>query len=484
MRNLLRLLIFLVLASNTGLVFSQQDTVTFKPDLSSEIDTSEYLPMFYEGALDYNLMIAAYKGYPSEVIRLIGLGADVNTQTPEGVTPVIYAVMDNKLNTLKVLLKYHPDLDKLTSSFETALIIAVKDNNFEICETLIRAGADIDAPDRNGATPLHYAAIFGYFDIVDLLLYYDASIDQKSDDDITPLFASVMAGYADVADLLIQHGANMESRNESGLTPFLMASINGDTLIMSLLRKFGVDIYTVNNENYSALDLTIAYGRIAAEDYLLRNGTNWTENVANAVNPYEVASKYNRKDAVALLKKYNVPGKIKYGIDQISVSVSSRFTFKDCLTGPVFSFKEPYINGGIIAGIDMKLWYTRVLIKDSESLFHQYFNKSYLIYAGVFKDIILHNDPDRYNLVLSASLMGGYSFGNVLRGTLNVPGNEFKVIPDLSMRMQHRRTSFSLGMEYIKTPYYNSGPLWLRAGLSYTMFFDRIRTEVKPIKWR
>ena len=43
-----------------------------------------------------NLMIAAAKGYPSEVERLIKKGADINAKTDLGVTPLILAVVSNK----------------------------------------------------------------------------------------------------------------------------------------------------------------------------------------------------------------------------------------------------------------------------------------------------------------------------------------------------------------------------------------------------
>ena len=71
---------------------------------------------------------------------------------------------------------------------------------------------------------------------------------------------------------------------------------------------------------------------------------------------------------VSLLRKNNVPGQVRYGIDQAAFTVSSRFTLKDYYTGLSLSFKEPYLNGGLIVGTDMKLWYSRVLIKDSEQL--------------------------------------------------------------------------------------------------------------------
>jgi ankyrin repeat protein len=482
-RYLLRIIIFGLALCRTGVLLAQQDTTERKNEGDMVIDTSDYMPLFFDTALNYNLIIASSKGYSSEIERLIGLGADVNTETEAGVTPLIFAVINNKLDAVNTILKHNPVLDKVTSSYETPLIISIKNNNLEISEILIRAGADVDFPDRNGATPLHYASINGYLELTDLLLYYNASIDQKSDDGITPLLASIMAGYANVADLLIQNGANMEARNKKGYTPFIMASVNGDTLIMDLLFKHGVDIYAANNAHYNALDLAISSNQPEAVKYLLRIGNKWAPPSENAVDPYVVATKYRRKEMVRLLRENNVPGQVIYGIDQATFTLSSRFTLKDYYTGISFSFKEPYLNGGIITGCDMKLWYTRVLIKDSEHLYFQYLDRGYLAYAGVFKDFRLYENPFKSSIIFSTTLMGGYSFGHNLKGTLMAPANEFLVIPDLAIKWNRKNFSVMMGMEYIKSQFYHIGPLWLRARLAYTLFFDKVRTQVTPIKW-
>jgi ankyrin repeat protein len=482
-KYLIRLIISGLLIGQTIIISAQQDTLILKNNGIELIDTSDYMPTFYETALDYNLMIASSKGYVSEIIRLIGQGADVNTETVEGITPLIYAVLNNRIDAVTTLLKYNPVIDKVTSSYETPLIIAVKNNNPELCEILIRAGADIDITDRNGATPLHYAAINGYLEVTDLLLYYNANIDDKSDDGITPLLAAIMAGYADISDLLIQNGANMEARNNKGYTPFIMAAVNGDTLIMDLLYKHGVDIYASNNAHYNALDLSISSNQPAAVKYLLKIGKKWSPPQENAVDPYLVATKYRRKEIVSILKENNVPGNVRYGIDQAALTLSSRFTLRDYYAGLSFAFKEPYINGGILIGCDMKLWYSRVLVKDSEHLFYQYLDKGYLAYGGLFKDFRLHENPFKSNIMLTTTLLGGYSFGHTLKGKLTGPGNEFMLIPDVAVKWNIRNFSMSLGMEYIRSQFYNIGPVWVRAGFSYTIFFDRVRTQVKPIKW-
>jgi ankyrin repeat protein len=482
-KYLLQILIPCLLASYSSVIFAQEDTIQSRFELTELIDTSDYVPFFYEGALDYDLMIASSKGYVSEIERLIGLGADVNTESMAGVTPLIFAVINNELEAVRTILKYDPDLDKITSSYETPLIIAVKNNNFQICETLIRAGADVDLPDGNGASPLHYASINGYSEITDLLLYYNASIDQKSDEGITPLLTAIMAGYPTIADLLIQNGANMEARNDKGFTPFIMASVNGDTLIMDLLYRHGVDIYATNNAQYNALDLSISSNQPDAAKYLLRIGDKWTSNSPGAIDPYQVAAKYRRKDMVSLLRKNNVPGQVRYGIDQSAVSISARVTLRDYYTGLSLSFKEPYLNGGLIVGTDMKLWYSRVLIKDSEQLYLQYFEKGYLAYGGLFKDFTLRENPFKSSLIFTTTLLAGYSFGHTLKGTLMAPANEFMIIPDITIKWSIKKSSLFMGIEYIRSQFYNIGPIWVRAGLSYTLFFDKVRTQVEPIKW-
>ena len=464
-------------------VFGQQDNAGQTPGLKEETDTTDYLPLSYESALNYNLMIAAMKGYSSEIVRIIGLGGEVNAGTDAGMTPLAYAVMYNHPEAVLTLLNNNATVDQVTATSETPLIIAVKSNFFDICEALLRGGADIDLPDRNGATPLHYAAINGYMEITDLLLYYGASIDEKSDDGATPLLASVMAGHADIADLLLQNSARTEEANHDGFTPFLTAAANGDTLIMDLLLKHGAGMYAVNMSGYSALDLAISSNHPAAARYLLKNGRDWHDAAKGAVNPYLVAEKYRRKEMAALLKEYRVPGEIRFRIDQATVTLSGRFVSRDYYSGLGIAFKEPYINAGLMAGIDMKLWYTRVLVKNSEQLYHQYYDKDYMIYAGAFKDFALYEIPYKSSISLSGAVACGYSFGHTLRGTYYAPGNKFLFIPSLAIKWNIRKFGTSIGAEYVKTEFEKNGPVWIRAGLTYTMFLDNVRSEVKSINW-
>jgi ankyrin repeat protein len=459
-----------------------QWSVSFPGETVTMFDTLDYFPPYYDGALNYNLMIAASNGNSSEIIRLIKKGADINSETEEGATPLIFAVSNNKIRAVITLLAYKPDLNKRSKNFETPLHIAVKSRFFDITEALIREGADMDLSDNFGATPLHYAALYGYFEIVDLLLYYNASLNLKSAEGTTPLLASVWAGNPEISDLLIQNNADTESADNEGFTPLLLSAYFGDTLLIDILLKKGANLYAINNAKHNALSLAISTGDTVTAEYLLKKGDKWADQ-GKAVNLYSVASKYRRTNMADILKKNNIEGKLKHEIDQVSVSASARFSLHDNYTGLGISFRDSYFNGGFILGCDTKLWYSRVLVQESDKFFHQYMDKSSVAYAGVFKDFSLSDRSMGFNYSISAALTAGIAFGNSLKGTYIYPEKTVKAIPSVTFRMTKMNLSYYAGFDYLKTGFYKNGPVWIRIGLSYNYSFDKIRVKIKPVRW-
>jgi len=448
-----------------------------------KIDTSEYLPLLVSGALEYNLMLAASEGYYTEVERMILMGADVDSETNEGVTPLVYAVYNNRPRTVMILLLHDADVNKITARRETPLMIAVKNNNFEIAEILIRYGAEVNYQGSYGAAPLHFASVYGFLQIADLLLYYDAIIDTKSNDGTTPLMAAIWSGYADVAELLIRKGANMEARDNEGFTPFLIAAQNGDTLMMNLLHQKGVDIYEKNIHNWDALNLAIRSEQEEAARMLLKIGNMWADPERNVVNPYSVAIAYRDKEMIDFLEKNDFPAKKKMKFDQMALSASCKTDFRDFYSGFSISFLEPFRNLGIITGFDTKPWYTRVLIKENETTFYQYLDRSSLVYAGILKEFPVTDNLFKSNFYITTSLSAGYSYGNKLKGTLSTPGNKYKVIPAVTLKWTKKNFSLISGIEFTTSGFYKIGPLWCRFGFLYNFFFDNVRAPVKSIKW-
>jgi ankyrin repeat protein len=474
-RNLLITLVFIISANLfQGRVYCQETTVS---------DTLDYLPPSIEGALENNLMVAASRGLIMEIERLISKGADIDGESNEGATPLIFAIANNQLGAVKILLSHNPNLDKITSSGETPLLISAKNQNLKIAEALIRAGANIDLADKNGASALHYAAITGNFEMADMLLYYDANCNKKAIDGTTPLMAAILAGYPDITDLLFQNGANLEARDNSGYTPFLIASQIGDTMVMNLLLKEGVDLYEKNNLNYNALALAIESNQKPAVALLLEKGDKWTSAEKEGVNPYTVASAFGRKDIIELLEKKSVSGRQGLRIDGISITASTKFNIREYFTGLSFSFEEPLINGGIVAGFDLKPTYTRVLVKSSENTYYQYFDKSSIVFAGLFKDFTLSEKSSGMKFIISTSLSAGYCFGGKFKGTNLSPENKLRIIPSAGFKLEHKHFAFRADLEYMNSGFYRIGPLWCRLGVSYNYFLSKVRSQGKTIKW-
>lgn len=464
-------------------------------------DTSGYVPEYYDNGLEYNLMIAASKGLDTEVERLILRGAEVDFVSVDGVTPLIYAVSNKKLGAVNVLLSYGADPNKKTWDGITPLLVILKeyvniwnieltkvkasleDECLNIAESLLRYGADIDYQDSYGATALNYASIYGSFRFADLLIYYRADLDRKAYDGTTPLMAAVWAGHAAVADLLVQNGANMEARDNEGFTAFLIAAQNGDTLLLDYLINKGVDIYEKDLNGWDALSLSIRYNHKDAVALLIRAGEKFREKGRESLNYYNVAVKFRREEIFTLLEKNDFPDHYKTQISQIEFTLSSKLTYSDVYTGINFFFREPRKNIGLVTGFDTKLWYTRVMMKESDYQFYQYMDKSSIVYAGIFKDIPLTDRAFRSNVIFTGSLSAGYFFGNKFRGTVTSPESSLRIIPAVSLKIVKKNFGIFAGIEYMNTDFYKLWPVWARAGISYNFDLKHSKTPVKTIKW-
>jgi hypothetical protein len=178
-----------------------------------------------------------------------------------------------------------------------------------------------------------------------------------------------------------------------------------------------------------------------------------------------------------------VPDAVKFSLDQAVVSTYARFTKNDFYSGLSLSLRESFFKAGITAGINTKLWETKLLVEKSPYTFYQYIDKSSMVYAGLFKDFIIANNYNNRPVMLSASLTAGYTFGNKFKGTEIYPERKMVIIPGIAIKWSSRPVTIFAGADYHKTNYYNVGSIWASLGLSYNFYFDNKPIRRQRINW-
>jgi ankyrin repeat protein len=253
------------------------DAVQLLLDRGATLDAKD--PAFEQTAL----MVAIRENHPDVVQLLVDRGAQVNAKTrtgetpawllpnsvpgfghgvgivrgglpdrglrpfvPGGLSPLLYAARDGRLDIVKVLLAAKADVNQVDANGITPLVDAITNNHVDVARYLIDHGADVHASDWYGRTPLWSAVETRNQD-------FDANTQENSID---------RAPFVELIKVLNEHGANVTARTKelppfkrlflkgtgslawvdiTGQTPFFTAALSGDVTVMRLLLDHGAD---------------------------------------------------------------------------------------------------------------------------------------------------------------------------------------------------------------------------------------------------
>jgi uncharacterized protein len=180
-------------------------------------------------------------------------------------TPLVYAVRADDLDSVKVLLAAGADLNQVTGYGWSPLLVATQNRYYRLGAYLIDHGADVNLANQGGWTPLYLATDNRNIESGDYPV-------RKGDMD-----------HLDFIKLVLDKGANVNARmkdstetrtvftnqwlDENGATAFLRASQSGDLVLMKLLLAHGADPKIDTVLHVTALEVAAGVGWVEGITY-------------------------------------------------------------------------------------------------------------------------------------------------------------------------------------------------------------------------
>lgn len=150
------------------------------------------------------LMRAVMNEFPAGVKILICAGADCNTESNTGETPIMAACSSGNQSIVLALLKQETgapvDINAQDNDGKTALHCAILGDHAEVVKLLLNeAKLDVMTQDDDGRSPLHLASLKGNEAILKMLLGTEAGqhLDILDERDMTPIHVAIDASDVD-----------------------------------------------------------------------------------------------------------------------------------------------------------------------------------------------------------------------------------------------------------------------------------------------
>jgi uncharacterized protein len=182
-----------------------------------------------------------------------------------GLTPLVYAVRSNDLDSVKALLAAGADINQVTGYGWSPLLVATQNRYYQLAAYLLEHGADVNLANKGGWTPLYLATDNRNIEGGDYPV-------RKGDMD-----------HLDFIKLCLDKGANVNARmkdstetrtvftnqwlDENGATAFLRASQSGDLVLMKLLLAHGADPKIATELHVTALQVAAGIGWVEGITY-------------------------------------------------------------------------------------------------------------------------------------------------------------------------------------------------------------------------
>jgi ankyrin repeat protein len=279
------------------------------------------------------LMWASARRHPEMMQLLLSKGADVNAASIDrdyqrhvtaegrpksldsgGLTPLLYAARENCGACVDVLLKNRVDVDLPDPDGVSPLLVAIMNANWDLARRLVEAGADVNHWDTYGEAPLYTA--------IELRSRIDGGRNSIDTPNKTPGLAIVkllLERGADPNMQLFFKPANVRGAVQTrGATPLIRAAHNADLDVVKLLLEHGADATVQTGDRQTpihavlagrapenqALELIKALQKAGADVNVIALINHPEEIRGGTALHYAVRKRY--KEVIKLLASYNI----------------------------------------------------------------------------------------------------------------------------------------------------------------------------------
>jgi ankyrin repeat protein len=181
---------------------------------------------FYNRSLLYEAIISDYYDIIEAIINYavenIGLSI-IDIKDNAGQIPLHYAIKNNKIEIIKLLLKNKSNVNIHNNDGYNSLHLAIRKKNLEVCKMIIDNGIYINTKTIiTGDTALHLSLNLQTNEITKLLLENKANPKIQDDgNEYTPLHYAVAWNNYDMINLLLDYGADPNIQDNMGNTPLM-----------------------------------------------------------------------------------------------------------------------------------------------------------------------------------------------------------------------------------------------------------------------
>ena len=211
---------------------------------ASTLDAYGRIPLHY----------AAMNGHTRCIEDLVDAQRDtVDLQDLDHFTPLIHAIVHSRLESLRAILNFSPQIDRIHQTGHVPLNLACQHGSIDMVKLLLSRKPQI-VPDAEGLYPQHVVARFGTDSRILLLLQENAA-DLDQEDELyswTPLFHAASEGREDCLKTLLSCGVKLDARDEKGQPALYYATWEGHLNCMALLSNSVHEIRSAVQETTSS----------------------------------------------------------------------------------------------------------------------------------------------------------------------------------------------------------------------------------------